>query len=1153
VKLSLPVSVVSLVLCALVVWSPPAGATSEMRQRVAAPKPPPPDLAVTAGLRDEFAKWLLKTAGSAAASQGFGLIFSAIGLNNLFNPDPNTALLEEIREQLREVSRQIQQVQHSINVLTRDVRQGNLDHSLRLLDEKVTQLRSLFNRKFLTIVSAAEGVARAEDAIPPDRNRIREARDELIRARDDFYDTFDGGPYAGMPEFIHRFLVPGPATSVLAAKGRVLLANHRYLTSAASREIRALYDALAAEEALAAWMLMERDLPTIRPFPPHPTSPGSLEHYNLARRQFLGYRVAEARYLPPMIPANAVIDSGPTAGESTNHRQMWLPVSANLRFQPDVDAPGTVPAALTTFNQRYPDGFNNWQAPSQNAVSALLSGFTSEDRTPNRYLSGINASSAAWQQVDKNTWPFVWSSDVLTQRVTCISRNPEAPNSVTVNVPTHTGVSTSTSTPAWSPRPPVQSGVINDPNPSRACADYVRHLWATAPGGGLLATRSTGSMPMDYMAQGLSPNLRPGANLRHADLDNLALAGVDLTGADLTGATLTGALFSVDEDGGPVRVNLTDVELFGVTSGGIIGHAALPAPWLLVHGYLIGPGAHLFGADLAGTPDGDPPAPPADLTRAVLTGVVSGHLDCTGCKLPAGWRWTGLPSGYLVGPGANLAGADLSRLDLRGVNLTGADLSGALLSGANLSGANLDGTNLSHADLTGTVLTDATLRNVSLSHANAVGANLTDADMTSANLENADFSKSNMTRAVLSQARILATNFGGATLFRVASGPVIFGSPAALPPGWRVFNGLLIGPGANLSGLPLTGLNLTGFDLTGVDFTGANLSNALLTNATLVNVTLTNAVITNATFSTDNDNRLAGIISGGLVGAPGALPSSGRFRVVQGYLVGPNVNLAGATFTSAAQLGVSLSGTNFTGATLAGVNLTGAFLNNAILTGARLTGATLGGANMSNATLDGVISGGIVGTPTIPTGWRLLNRYLVGSGANLSGASLPGAQLAFMNLSAANLRSANLSGAQLGAANLEGADITGANLTGANWAVTTCPDGVRRNTPCAPVVWLGSSTVTASAEPGSRLLIDVVPGLAGRTWRVTVQQLSASGGWFAVTKQTTRGPGDILRLHLPNGTYRAMVPPQHSYHGSVSGAVVLKPGVRSRSGKPGRR
>jgi hypothetical protein len=134
-KLGLVVAVIGLVLCVLVVWSPPAGASSASRRTASAPRPSRPDVGVAAGLGSNFAKWLLDKAGGVAASQGFGLIFSSIGLNQLFNTDPNGALLQEIRAQLQLVSRQIEQVQHSINVLTRDVRQGNLDAALRALDD----------------------------------------------------------------------------------------------------------------------------------------------------------------------------------------------------------------------------------------------------------------------------------------------------------------------------------------------------------------------------------------------------------------------------------------------------------------------------------------------------------------------------------------------------------------------------------------------------------------------------------------------------------------------------------------------------------------------------------------------------------------------------------------------------------------------------------------------------------------------------------------------------------------------------------------------------------------------------------------------------------------------------------------------------------
>ena len=83
--------------------------------------------------------------------------------------------------------------------------------------------------------------------------------------------------------------------------------------------------------------------------------------------------------------------------------------------------------------------------------------------------------------------------------------------------------------------------------------------------------------------------------------------------------------------------------------------------------------------------------------------------------LPADWV---LIDGYLVGPtanlhfsyligvnltGAHLAGADLSDSYLMNATLIDADLSNADLSGANLSGADLSGADLYHARLGGVV------------------------------------------------------------------------------------------------------------------------------------------------------------------------------------------------------------------------------------------------------------------------------------------------------------------------------------------------------------------------------------------------------------------------------------------------------------------
>ena len=117
------------------------------------------------------------------------------------------------------------------------------------------------------------------------------------------------------------------------------------------------------------------------------------------------------------------------------------------------------------------------------------------------------------------------------------------------------------------------------------------------------------------------------ANLKGADL-----SGADLTGANLTWVSLTGA-------------NLTGANLQGVLSWEIAGKpAALPPGWLLIEGYLVGPGAKLYGAKLRG----------ADLTDVNLTGV-------------------------------NLGNADLEGTSLRGAILTGTNLEDANLTEANLA------------------------------------------------------------------------------------------------------------------------------------------------------------------------------------------------------------------------------------------------------------------------------------------------------------------------------------------------------------------------------------------------------------------------------------------------------------------------------------
>ena len=198
----------------------------------------------------------------------------------------------------------------------------------------------------------------------------------------------------------------------------------------------------------------------------------------------------------------------------------------------------------------------------------------------------------------------------------------------------------------------------------------------------------------------------------------------------------------------------------------------------------------------------------ANLKGAILDGVL-GPVEGTPL-LPSEWT---LLNRYFIGPNANLNQAILFGDDLSGAKMSGADLKGADLGQADLSGADLSGANLSNLNFMGTNLTNTLL----------TGANLTG----------------------------------------VVSGSIV-GTPLS-PAGWKLFNGYLVGPDANLNEAILTGIDLTGADLKGADLTGANLINANLTGTDLTGTDLT------------------GVISYSVVGTP-FLPEG--WALLDGYLVG---------------------------------------------------------------------------------------------------------------------------------------------------------------------------------------------------------------------------------------------------------------------------
>jgi Pentapeptide repeats (8 copies) len=113
-----------------------------------------------------------------------------------------------------------------------------------------------------------------------------------------------------------------------------------------------------------------------------------------------------------------------------------------------------------------------------------------------------------------------------------------------------------------------------------------------------------------------------------------------------------------------------------------------------------------------------------------------------------------------------------------------------------------------------------------------------------------------------------------------------------------------------------------------------------------------------------------------------------------GLIIGPGANAAGFllfedSFPDAQLQGIDFRGTDFFDVDMANDNLTGADLTGAVLggvyqglngpvdlTGATLTDTDLEGAQLGDSELTGVISGGITGTPGLPTHWGLFEGYL---------------------------------------------------------------------------------------------------------------------------------------------------------------------------------
>lgn len=435
-------------------------------------------------------------------------------------------------------------------------------------------------------------------------------------------------------------------------------------------------------------------------------------------------------------------------------------------------------------------------------------------------------------------------------------------------------------------------------------------------------------------------------------------------------------------DGGDLRgFNLEGVNLSGMTFRNVKvdDSTKLPEGWSYFNGYLVAPDGRTE-VDISGTN-----VQGLDLSDLNLNGWRGIGLAGTPAALPAGYN---IVNGILVGPGVNLAGADLWSMDLRAYDLTGATISRV----SNLWSAQLpEGWKLVGGDLA--VGPGARLFNYSYNGGNYAGMNLAgmhlgsgnhpfynSSNLSGANLAGINFGTStyafwyaNLTGANLAGADMrgapgYAGSMAGSDFSGIISGGIL-GEDRDLGL-WKLRDGYIYGPRVNLSGANLAGVNLLQYNLVGANFGGGNV----------------------------------------IIDENTKIPDGWTYS--DGYFFGPNISLRGANLAGVNLQAFNLSGMSFSNITIdentklpeGWTYLGGSLISSEGGVRVDLSGVNLEGVNLAGYNMFGWTGSGISGTPLgLPDDYAIVNGILVG----------PGVSIEYISLSGVNLSSYNLYGARV--------------------------------------------------------------------------------------------------------------------------------------------
>ena len=207
------------------------------------------------------------------------------------------------------------------------------------------------------------------------------------------------------------------------------------------------------------------------------------------------------------------------------------------------------------------------------------------------------------------------------------------------------------------------------------------------------------------------------------------------------------------------------------------------------------------------------------------------------------------------------------------------------------------------------------------------------------------------------------------------------GTPSALPDGYKIINGYIVGRGVSLYGADLQGADLGGMDLSFVYFDTTNLEGANLTGTKLDRVYWSDVKVT-----------------------PNTLPEG--YSIIKGNLVGPNTDLKRADLE-----GANLDGLNLDGADLSLANLKNASLINTSLKNTTLWETDFSGANLEGASLRGSSlhkGSEFWATRDTAVGGQEPNEEAIFSGANLRGVDFGGTFFIINGRNISTFMSANI-------------------------------------------------------------------------------------------------------------------------------------------------